>query len=118
MSFLNINYEMDSGEHGLARITATGRCTEDEAAGIEANCTRRYSLHPLPNMAGAILKSLDGSLPRVLEVSPGVQSTRKYSCVKVEGRVNPFAPVQDGGDHEGKAVVSFSIVYQEVSSTS
>ncbi len=114
MSILERRYRLSTDGYGLAVIEVTGRCTGEEAATIEANCTRRYVMVPLPNAAGAILKSLDGTQPTIVEVTPSTITSRTYRCVKVDGRVNPFTPQQQAGSHTGKTVLQFLMRYQQV----
>jgi len=114
MSRLNENYKLSTDEYGLAIIEITGRCTSGEASTIEGNCTRRYKMVPMPNASGAVLKSMDGSVPIVVTVTPSTMPGRNYRCVKVDGRVNPFAPQQEGGEASGSTVLFFMEKYQEV----
>lgn len=114
MSELNRNYRVEAGAYGLKMIEVTGRCTETERTRIEGNCTHRYELVPLPNASGAILKSLDGTTPRVVDVRPETFMGRPYQCVKIEGVCTPLAPEQDGGRWTGHAILSFLMRYQEV----
>jgi hypothetical protein len=114
MSIINSNWSITTGEHGLAVIERTGRCTSDERTDIESNCTRRYELVGIPQASGAILKSMDGSRPLLVEVTPGTFSGQVYRCVKVDGRCSPFSYVQTDGPYAGKAVHRFRIVYQQV----
>jgi len=115
MSILNQNYQVETGEYGLAVITITGRCTSDEAATIETGCTRRYDLVPIPQAAGAVLRSKDGTSPAIIAITHPTMN-RVYLCVKVDGRCNSFAAVQTGGPNSGKAIGRFMIRYQEVGS--
>ena len=115
MTVLNRNYRIErDAKTGLARITMTGRCTDDEVTAVEANCTRRYTMVVIPNARGAILKSLDGTIPKLVEVTPATIPRRKYTCVKVDGFCNPFAFQQSAGAYTGKCILEFTIVYQEV----
>lgn len=115
MTILSRNYQIDTdAQTGLSVITLSGRCTGDEAAGIERDCTRRYEMVTLPNAAGAILKSHDGTNPKVIEITPSTITTRKYKCVKVDGRVNPLAPAQPDGPYAGQTILRFMVRYQEV----
>ncbi len=115
MTTINENYAMATDPAtGLNKITVTGRCTDDEAASIESGCTRRFSLVTYPHAAGAILKSLDGTRPAVRSITPPTLPRRTYRCVKVDGRVTPFAYRQRAGSYNGKAILHFTIVWQEV----
>ena len=114
MTILNENYRVSPGQYGLKVIEQTGRCTANERADIEANCTRRYTLVPLPNAAGALFKSLDGTTPKIFDGRPITFEGAKYVVVKVEGYCNPFAPVQEGGTYDGNAILSYYIRWQEV----
>ena len=114
MSFLNRNYVVEQDdETGLAKIVVTGRCTGDEAAGIERGCTRRYRLVVLPHASGAILKSMDGTRPYVQRVTVPTTGV-SYSAVKVFGRAQALAPAQVGGLYAGKTILRFAMHYQEV----
>jgi hypothetical protein len=114
MSILEENYHLSTDENGLAVIEVTGRCTQDEVTGVEGNCTRRYQMVRLPNASGAILKSLDGTLPALVFVTPSTMPTRTYKCVKVDGRCNPLAPQQSGGTYSGYMILTYLKRYQEV----
>lgn len=118
MSFLNTNYRIETGEYGLAVITATGRCTADEAAAIEGGCSRRYDLVAIPQTSGAVLRAKDGTNPALVSITP-TTTGRTYLCVKVDGRCNPLAAVQPFGAPaaiSGKAILSFIMRYQEAGS--
>ena len=114
MTILNENYRVSPGQYGLRIVEISGRCTASERADIEANCTRRYTLVPLPNAAGAVFKSFDGTTPKVVEIRPSTFSGTRFTCVKVEGVCNPFAPSQEGGTYRGHAILGFLKRYQEV----
>ena len=116
MTILNANYRISIGQFGLRVIEVTGRCTASEQDNIETGVTSRYQLEPLPNMAGAIFKSLDGSDPQIGTIAPPTFSGGAIPVVKIEGFVNPFAPAQEGGDYEGQAILHFTCRYQEVGS--
>jgi len=119
MSFLEAKYEIRTDENGLAVITKRGRCTHDERSGIEANCTKVYEMIRIPNASGAVLKSMDGTQPRIVQVQPPTLTPATYNCVKVSGRVNPFAPAQPtGSPYAAKYILSYEIVYQEVGGVS
>ena len=115
MPYINTNYkpETDSST-GLAIITVTGRCTDDLRATIEANCTRRYKMVLAPNAAGAVLKALDGTFPRIVEIRPPAMPGAVFRCVKVDGRVEPYAYRQTGGAYNGQFIHRFRMVYQQV----
>jgi len=117
MAILDESYEVAVDSLGLALIEVTGRCTEDEAADIEGDCTKRYEMVALPNASGAILKSLDGTVPQLVEVEHPL-SGRSYNCVKVLGIANSFAPAQVGGPYDGNKILAFMIRYQEVGGVS
>ena len=113
--FLEQKYHLSTDtSNGLAVIEVTGRCTQDEVPGVEAGCTRRYTLVTLPNASGAVLKSLDGTQPAIYMVTPSTMPTRTYQCVKVDGRCNPHAYKQKDGPFAGYMIVSYYIKYQEV----
>jgi len=118
VSIIDRKYRQSRDQYGLAIIEVTGRCTEDEIDDIEANCTRRYEMVPIPNASGAVLKSLDGTQPVKLEVEPPTFGGRKYECVKVDAYVNPFAYLQDGGSYDGHYITTYYVRYQEVGGTS
>jgi hypothetical protein len=120
--FLEKKYHLETDQYGLALITITGRCTEDERDGIEEDCTRRYKMETMPNAAGAILKSLDGTNPQVVTITPSTWATviswgaagPAYQCVKVDGRCNPHAYQQAAGPFAGHTILTFLLKYQEV----
>jgi len=114
MSFLERKYSLSRDANGLAIIDITGRCTENEIANVESNCTRRYEMVTLPNVSGAVLKSMDGTRPLITEIQPSTFGGRVYRCVKVDGTVNPFAYKQKQGPYAGKFIVHFMMRYQEV----
>jgi len=118
VAFLERKYRVSTGQFGLAVIEVMGRCTDDEVAEVEADCTRRFELVPIPNASGAIFKSMDGSLPKTVKVEPSTFDGKRYTCVKVDGRCNPLAPEQSGGSYNGKAVLRFVERYQEVGGVS
>lgn len=113
MTILNENYSIEPGEHGTVRIAITGRCTADEALDIETDCCRRYELVPVPASRAVIFKALDGTTPEQVQITPPTVG-RTYNCVKVEGYVNPLAPVQTGGSYSGNAILRFYMLYQQV----
>lgn len=112
--FLETKYRITRDANGLAVIEKSGRCTENEVIGIESNCTRRYEMVTLPHVAGATLKSMDGTRPLIVLVCPATFGGRAYRCVKVDGTVNPFAYRQTAGPFEGKFILEYSMKYQEV----
>ena len=114
MAKINQNYEQSRDEHGLAIIEETGRCLGTDAADIEADCTRKYQMTPLPNASGAILKSMDGTQPRIIEVEPPTLTNRRYRCVKVDAYTNPLAPEQTAGTYSGSTILQYYIRWQEV----
>ena len=116
MAIIESKYRIEPGELGSKRIVQFGRCDGDQATidEIEARCVRVFQLIQIPNAAGVVLKSLNGVEPTVQEIAPPTMSGKKYNCVKVEGRCGPFAPQQDGGLYEGKTVLQFEIVWQQV----
>jgi hypothetical protein len=116
MTILNANYRISIGQFGLRVIEITGRCTASERSSIEGGCTARFQLEPLPNMAGAVLKSLDGTTPTICSITPPTFSGGTIQCVKIEGFINPFAPAQEGGTYVGQTILSFVERYQEVGS--
>lgn len=114
MTMLDTKYWLDTDTTtGLAVIKVTGRCTSDEAKGIETGCVRRFEMVTLPHANGAILKSLDGTVPKVVPVTPPTIG-RIYRCVKVGGRTRPFAYRQPAGPYVNKTILSYEIIYQEV----
>lgn len=110
---LEEKYDLSTDENGLVVITITGRCTHDEAAAIESGCTLRYQMVPLPHAQGAILKTMDGTIPMLSIVTPPTIGL-PYTCVKVRGRVNPLAYVQEEGPFAGFAILKYEMVYQQV----
>jgi len=113
MTILNENYRVEEGEFGTVVITVTGRCTPDEEAGIRDEVVTKYALTTIPNVKGAILKVLDGTVPRRVDVSPPTHD-HSYRCVKVKAICRHFAPPQTSDMPEaGNAILFFSIVYQE-----
>jgi hypothetical protein len=114
MSILEQKYSIEPGQYGLKRIVVSGRCTHDERESIEGNCTHVFQLVRLPHASGAILKSMDGTTPRVVTVSPPALPGRSYECVKVAGVLSPFAIQQTGGTYSGKYIHRYRIVYQQV----
>lgn len=113
MAILEEKYMPTPGQYGLMVIEVSGRCTADEASGIRSGCTWKYEMVALPNASGAVLKSLDGTVPRLLDVRPSTIPIT-FRCVKVAGWVEPFAYVQPAGPYAGKAILRFRIRYQEV----
>jgi hypothetical protein len=111
---LERKYSITRDSNGLAIIQMSGRCTENEIANIEGNCTRRYEMITLPNTSGATLKSLDGTRPLITAVQPSTFGGKVYRCVKVDGTVNPFAYKQKAGPYVGKFILQYFIKYQEV----
>lgn len=116
MSVLEQKWIVDlDPQTGLFVFVVTGRCTSDERADIEANVTRRYEMVTLPNAGGAVLKSLDGSTPFLVEVEPPTMGGAVYTCVKVEGACTPFAPAQPvGSPYAGKTILSYRMRYLQV----
>lgn len=115
MSKFSARYHVSRDGNGLAVIEETGRCYPSDRASIEANVTWRYQMITLPQAAGAVLKALDGTAPRVQSVTPTTfTSGGSFRCVKVAAWCTPFAPVQTGGDHSGQAILSYVIRYQQV----
>jgi hypothetical protein len=110
------SYRIERGEYDSLRIVQTGRCSSDLAtiAEIEGGCTRRFSLETIPMARGVIFKPLDGTMPTVVQIAPPTMAGRKYNCVKVDGRVTPFAPLQPGGAFTGTAVLQYEIIWQQV----
>ena len=106
-----------SGEAGTYVIEETGLCLATDVAGIEAGCCRRYKMVPIPAAAGAILKILDGTSP-ILAAITLTTTGAVYGCAKVYAEVNPFAPPQDGGLLRGKAVLQYTIRWQQVGGVS
>jgi len=112
-------YTVSTDQNGLAVITVVGRCITTDIASIENNATRRYKMERIPHAAGAVLKPLDGTPGIVTAVSvPAFEGARTYNCVKVDGRVNPYAIRQSGGTYDGQMVHQFQIRYQEVGGVS
>jgi hypothetical protein len=112
---INTNYQIEPGEHGMAVIIVTGRCTGEAAqvAAIEGNCCRRFSLNPIPNTTSVVFKSLDGSIPVITSITP-LTIAKTYTCVKIEGRVNPLAASQTAGPRSGSTILRYMMRYQEV----
>jgi hypothetical protein len=109
------NYQMSRGAHDSFVITESGRCdgSSTTVAAIMEGCCRRFSLETIPQARGVILKPMDGTIPVVVEIAPPTIG-RKFKCVKVDGYVTPFAPLQDGGEYNGKTVLAFTRVWQQV----
>ena len=107
-------YRLHTDRKGMAVITVTGRCTGGDIGAIEGGCTRRYKLETLPQASGVVLKALDGTKPRITLIAPPAFQGRQYKCVKVDGRVNPYAIVQSGGALDGQVVHQFMETYQQV----
>ena len=114
MALREKQYKLRRDQHGLLVIEESGRCTQNDVADVESDCTHRYQMVELPHMAGAILKALDGTDPKTVEVNPSTFGTQSYTCVKVDGQCQPFAPRQSGGSFSGSYVLRYRIVYQEV----
>lgn len=106
-------FRKSPGEHGTWIVEETGLCVASEAADIEAGCTKRFVLEALPQARGVIMKVLDGTAPVLIKVKPPTYN-ETYNCVKVFGEVQPFAPEQEFGTWNGKAILSYTIRYQEV----
>ena len=106
-------YRKQAGEHGTWIIEETGLCEGEEASKIEADCTKRYVMEPLPQSRGAIMKVLDGTSPKTTKVKPTTYD-EEYVCVKVHGQVDPYAPEQDFGSHDGHTILFYTIRYQQV----
>ena len=114
MAILESKYRVSYDQYGMRVIEVTGRCTSNEDSGIRRGCTRKYRMVEIPNSVGAILKPMDGTKPRVENVTPPTIGSR-VKCVKVEGYTNPFAPIQPGGSsYSGYAILTYYIRYQEV----
>jgi hypothetical protein len=103
------------GPHGSRIITVTGRCSGDSATvnAILENVVTRYQLEPIPQARGVILKALDGSDPEIYEITPSTIG-KTWNCVKIAANVTPMAPTQTGGVFNGKSVLVFEQVYQQV----
>ena len=108
-----IQYRKETGEYGSYILEETGLCLSADVAAIETGILTRFKLIPLPNAKGAVLKVLDGSNPAVVSIKPSTYD-RTYSCVKIQGFVNPFAAAQDGGPLQGKTVMIYTVRYQTV----
>jgi hypothetical protein len=52
MSTWGTRYAVEPGQYGLMTIEVAGFCVQSDVAAIEAGCTARYSLEPLPQAAG------------------------------------------------------------------
>ena len=114
--YISRNQQIDTDEStGLAVIVETGRCTHDEAAAIEAGCTRRYRVVTVPAASGGVLVALDGTTPSLRRITH-TATGRTYTCVKTDGRCHAMSPVQTGGVAVGKAVCRYTIRYQQVGS--
>ena len=118
MPFIDTKYALGSDQYSLAVITLSGRCTGDMVETVESDCTRRFEMVAIPNSEGAILKPLDGTSGRIIEVTPSTLTNRKYLCVKVDGRTNPFAYEQTEGPYEGQTILWYVMRYQEVGGVS
>ena len=106
-------YRKEPGEHGTFIVEETGLCTASEAASIEAGCTKRYRMVPIPQARGAYMKVLDGTAAAVVIVTPSTIPVG-YNCVKIFSATQPFAPAQPAGDYAGQAILSYTIRYQQV----
>jgi hypothetical protein len=113
VSFFARQFRKSPGEYGTFVIEESGLCTADESVRLEAGCTKRFTLEPLPQARGAIMKVLDGTTPYVVGVQP-LTYTNVYRCVKIHAQVDPFAPAQEFGPYSGKAILAYTIRYQEV----
>lgn len=112
-----IQYRKTEGEFGSYTIEEVGYCDTTEVAGVESDICTRYKLVPIPNARGVVLKVLDGTSPAIWRVTPTTLG-RTYTCVKVQGMVNHFAPRQPGGTFSGKAVLTYMVRYQTVGAVS
>lgn len=115
MALKKLRYQTSTGEHGSTVIEVTGLCAPGDAQSIEAGCTRRYLLETIPNAAGVVLKPMDGTAGTIVKVTPTTTNV-EYDCVKVDGRVNPFAARQPAAAavYPGEMVLSFYMRYQQV----
>ena len=75
---------------------------------------RRYALVALPETAGAIIKSLDGTVPVITVLLPSAENGVTYTCVKVEGWVQQLTYKQTAGPYEGYEIFRYWMRYQEV----
>jgi hypothetical protein len=107
-------YRLTPDEHGLFVIEESGLCVAGDIATISRDCCWRYRMVALPNVAGAVFKSLDGSVPRVTRVAPATFGGTGYDCVKVFYEVNPYAPLQSGGVYSGSSVLAYTIRWQQI----
>jgi hypothetical protein len=116
---IEVSYRIEAGEFGTVRLVQYGRCDGDDTTveTVEKGCTRVYELIQWPNAAGITLKALDGTTPAVVDIKPPTIG-RTYKCVKISGRVNPLAPVQEGGSFQGKTVLEYEVVWQQVGALS
>lgn len=114
MAKLGEKYKVSRGQYGLAVIEYIGLCTDDEATDLLADCTRQFELVGIPNAAGAILKAMDGTQPRVVDIAPTTTPGQKFRCVKIDAIVNPYTYLQSSGPWAGYYINSFLIVYQQV----
>lgn len=115
MSIFSKQFRVSKGEYGSFVIEETGRATSDERAALELGVCGRYELVAIPNAAGVILKSLDGTCPGITTLTiPGTGGV--YTCVKVSAVVNPMAPSQPATHpaYPGKIIIRYTIVYQQV----
>lgn len=113
MSKFAQHFEKSPGEYGTVIIEETGFCVPGDAAGIEADCCKRFSLTTLPQAAGVILKALDGTDPELITVKP-LTDGLEYTCVKIFGMVNPFAPPDSDCWAGSEGVLQYIIRYQQV----
>jgi hypothetical protein len=108
------SYETNQGEFGSTVIRQFGRCDNSEATvrSILAGQSNGY-LVALPHARGVVWKPLDGTNPIVRDIRP-TTIPRTFKCVKVAATVNPFAATQSGGVFNGKAVLRYEIIWQQV----
>lgn len=116
MAYLEKNYATERDQYGMLVITVSGRCTESERTTVEGSVTSRFELLQFPNSRGVVLKPLDGTRPRIVEIQPPTFGGVRYRCVKIDGYCNPHATLQTEGTYAGKYILRFVMRYQQVGS--
>ena len=117
MAIISKNYVVSPGEYGLCVISEKGRCTDDERAAIEDGVCHDFVLVKIPEAFGAILKSMDGTLPQPVAITHPTTG-KSILCVQTQGYLNAASAVQTSGPYIGKAVCAYLRVWQQVGGVS